>query len=185
MKDAVEMAVLSHVRHPGIVAVYETFSDMVEDAPSSSASSSATALGTVGGANGAGAGTGASTPPLAAAAAAPPRLPRYRPALPEDDGRPTVNIIVMEFADLGSLRDAVRRGLFHVKIAPGVVAVDLLKVVRVLLDVARAVEYLHERRLLHCDLKLDNVLLKSDVAADTGFACKLADFGLTKLMNDQ
>ena len=60
-----------------------------------------------------------------------------------------------------------------------------VEVVRVLLEVARSVEYLHERRLLHCDLKLDNVLLKSDVAHDMGFACKLADFGLTKLMNDQ
>ena len=83
------------------------------------------------------------------------------------------------------VRDAVRRGLFHVRLSPAVVAVDLLKVVRVLLEVARSVEYLHERRLLHCDLKLDNVLLKSDVAHDMGFACKLADFGLTKLMNDQ
>lgn len=31
MKDAVEMAVLSHIRHPGIVSVYSCFTDMVED----------------------------------------------------------------------------------------------------------------------------------------------------------
>jgi hypothetical protein len=30
-KDAVEMAVLSHVRHPGVVSVYECFTDLVED----------------------------------------------------------------------------------------------------------------------------------------------------------
>lgn len=33
--------------------------------------------------------------------------------------------------------------------------------------------------------QLDNVLLKSDLTHDLGFATKLADFGLTKMMNDQ
>lgn len=32
---------------------------------------------------------------------------------------------------MGTLRDAVKRGLFHVRIAPNVIAVDLLKVVKV------------------------------------------------------
>jgi hypothetical protein len=31
VKDAVEMAVLSHVRHPGVVSVYECFTELVED----------------------------------------------------------------------------------------------------------------------------------------------------------
>ncbi|GBF87615.1 hypothetical protein Rsub_00326 [Raphidocelis subcapitata] len=147
MKDAVEMAVLSHIRHPGIVSVYSCFTDCVED--------------------------DAWRGPC----------PRYRPALPDDSGL-TANVIVMEYCDMGTLRDAVRRGLFHVRLPGGVVAVDLLKVVKVLLEVARSVVYLHERKLLHCDLKLDNVLLKSDLAHDLGFVCKLADFGLTKMMNE-
>lgn len=34
MKDAVEMAVLTHMRHPGIVAVYSCFTDMIEEGES-------------------------------------------------------------------------------------------------------------------------------------------------------
>ncbi len=56
---------------------------------------------------------------------------------------------------------------------------------KVLLEVARSVQYLHERRLLHCDLKLDNVLLKTEPTHTMGFICKLADFGLAKMMNEQ
>ena len=211
MKDAVEMAVLSHVRHPGIVAVYETFADMVEDFGGASVAVPSSAVGVPSTASSSG-GSGSGV----AAAAAPLGLPRYRPYSPDDAaaGAAACSVVVMEYCDLGTLRDAARRGMFlrnrgrrqpggsdgtaaAAADAPpaargacacgggGEGALDAPRALRALLDVARAVEYLHERRLLHCDLKLDNVLLRSDAAADTGFACKLADFGLTKLMNDQ
>ena len=43
MKDAVEMAVLSHIRHPGIVSVYSCFTDMVEDGARAGAAAAAAA----------------------------------------------------------------------------------------------------------------------------------------------
>jgi LIM domain kinase 1 len=42
------------------------------------------------------------------------------------------------------------------------------------IDIARAVAYLHERKCLHRDLKLDNCLLTEN------FRVKLCDFGLAR-----
>ncbi|KAG8918061.1 hypothetical protein FRC01_002060 [Tulasnella sp. 417] len=48
---------------------------------------------------------------------------------------------------------------------------------RVLIGVAKAVEYLHDNNIVHADLKLDNVLLTSNGDA------KLTDFGLAKSLD--
>ena len=53
-----------------------------------------------------------------------------------------------------------------------------------LLDVAHALQYLHRIGLLHGDVKLDNVLLKSEAARAAGFVPKLADFGLTRILGE-
>lgn len=50
-----------------------------------------------------------------------------------------------------------------------------------LLDIASGLEYLHFMDIIHADLKLSNVLLKSTTAKPYGFVCKLGDFGLSKL----
>jgi len=95
---------------------------------------------------------------------------------------------------MGSLRDAVKRGVFHKRLSETTIAVDMQRVLQVskewvgaeeqmwllhstalcphhprklpnpshihaptpqvLLEIARSVEYLHERKLLHCDLKV-------------------------------
>jgi serine/threonine protein kinase len=44
--------------------------------------------------------------------------------------------------------------------------------------------YLHAASVLHCDLKPANVLLKATSADRRGFVCKLADFGLSRLLDD-
>jgi len=42
-------------------------------------------------------------------------------------------------------------------------------------EIALAVQFVHQNGILHCDLKLENVLVESDGH------CKIADFGLSKL----
>jgi serine/threonine protein kinase len=54
----------------------------------------------------------------------------------------------------------------------------------VLLQVAHSVLHLHTLKLLHCDIKPENVLLKSDSGNPLGFATKLSDFGLAKLLRE-
>ena len=50
--------------------------------------------------------------------------------------------------------------------------------VRIGIDIARALEFLHDRQYVHRDVKPDNILLHPDGAA------KLADLGLAKRLND-
>ncbi|CAD7700038.1 unnamed protein product [Ostreobium quekettii] len=86
--------------------------------------------------------------------------------------------IVMEYCEGGSLARAVREGaLFYdeERVAPRYPAVVLCA-----LDVARAMAHLHGRRVIHGDLKAQNVLLKTDPADQRGFRCKVGDFGLSR-----
>lgn len=57
----------------------------------------------------------------------PPAAPPPAAPLP----RPLARARAAEYCDMGTLRDAVKRGLFHVPISKDVVAVDLLKVIKV------------------------------------------------------
>jgi len=50
--------------------------------------------------------------------------------------------------------------------------------VKILLDIAKGMAYLHSRGLLHCDLTSSNILLDEDGT------CKLADFGLSRTLQD-
>jgi serine/threonine protein kinase len=54
----------------------------------------------------------------------------------------------------------------------------------VLLEVAQAIQHLHELKLIHCDIKPENVLLKSDPSKAIGFVTKLSDFGLAKILRE-
>ena len=70
----------------------------------------------------------------------------------------------MEYCDRGSLEDAVAEGVFHLEQpeASGSTA-DMACVAQTLLDVAAAMRYLHQMHILHQDLKLKNVLLKTSL----------------------
>ncbi|GBG00219.1 hypothetical protein Rsub_12704 [Raphidocelis subcapitata] len=164
VSDAMEMAVLSSLgQHPNVVAVYSCLTDMA-----------------VTGGSGGGGGDDCG------AAARPASPPRFRRALPDEElDAPTFNIVVMEFCDGGSLGDAVRRlRVFHRQLDNGAVGVDAARAVQVLAEVASALAHMHRASLLHGDVKLENVLLKSDPLAPLGFAPKLADFGLTRIIRE-
>jgi serine/threonine protein kinase len=47
-----------------------------------------------------------------------------------------------------------------------------------MIDVAYAMSYLHEKKIVHADLKPDNILLRSNGKA------VLSDFGLSKIIED-
>jgi serine/threonine protein kinase len=102
----------------------------------------------------------------------------------EEPEGPVCSAVVMEYCDCGSLRDALKRGVFHRRLPSGTVGVDLAAVLSVLAEVAGSLQHLHGFKLVHCDLKPENVLLKSDASRPLGFTPKLADFGLVKLLKD-
>ncbi|KAI8469616.1 MAG: hypothetical protein J3K34DRAFT_521983 [Monoraphidium minutum] len=165
--DAMEMAVLSSVSHPNIVQVYSCLTDMVQADDGDLIDSAA------------------SCPSLRGSAAG--GRTRYRRALPGEDldsGAAASNIIVMEFCDRGTLRDAVEAGMFHRRLAGGAVGVDLGVVLDVLLDIAFSLQYLHRAHVLHGDVKLANVLLKSEPSRVLGVTPKLADFGLARILKE-
>ncbi|MEW5311275.1 MAG: hypothetical protein WDW38_003003 [Sanguina aurantia] len=156
MKDALEMAVLTTVSHPNIIQVYDCFTDMVEDA---SGTLQPTQEGKIN-----------------------VRFRRLQPD--EDSSLATCNILVMEYCDKVSLRHAMKKGVFHKRLGNTSVAVDLCAIVKVLIEVAQAVQHLHLLKLIHCDIKPENVLLKSDGGKGMGFVTKLSDFGLAKLLRE-
>jgi hypothetical protein len=57
---------------------------------------------------------------------------RFRRLEPDEDrSLATCNIVVMEFCDKGSLRHAMKRGVFHKRLGSTSVAVDLCAIVQV------------------------------------------------------
>ncbi|KXZ47126.1 hypothetical protein GPECTOR_38g364 [Gonium pectorale] len=94
--------------------------------------------------------------------------------------------IVQELCNGGSLQQALSRGMAGTVRSGGS---SRLLALRLALDVARGVAHVHECRIVHGDLKPDNVLLMvspegDDEASDHGSAfpalnAKVADFGLS------
>eukprot|EP00201_Polytomella_parva_P010422 CAMPEP_0175058822 /NCGR_PEP_ID=MMETSP0052_2-20121109/12069_1 /TAXON_ID=51329 ORGANISM="Polytomella parva, Strain SAG 63-3" /NCGR_SAMPLE_ID=MMETSP0052_2 /ASSEMBLY_ACC=CAM_ASM_000194 /LENGTH=934 /DNA_ID=CAMNT_0016324261 /DNA_START=67 /DNA_END=2867 /DNA_ORIENTATION=- len=161
MKDALEMAVLTTVSHPHIIQVFSCFTDMVEDA-----GGSGNLLGS----------------PTTSDNKLNVRFRRLQPD--EDSSLATCSILVMEYCDRASLRHAMKKGAFHKRLSSTSVAVDLCAIVQVLIEVAQAIQHLHSLKLIHCDIKPENVLLKSDGTKSIGFVTKLSDFGLAKLLRE-
>jgi len=82
----------------------------------------------------------------------------------EDQGRP---FIVMEFLRGMSLRDAIKGG--HTG--------DTRNKLQIALQTARSLDYIHSRRIIHRDIKPDNIHI------DAQGRVKLMDFGIAKAHN--
>ncbi|KAK9794907.1 hypothetical protein WJX73_003974 [Symbiochloris irregularis] len=88
--------------------------------------------------------------------------------------------MLLEYCDRGNLDSGMRNGRFKVKSTGDP---DLVCIYRCLIDIAAGMDYLHSVGVLHGDLKAANVLCKSTGTDPRGFTCKLADFGLSRLLD--
>ncbi|ELP92305.1 protein serine/threonine kinase, putative, partial [Entamoeba invadens IP1] len=82
--------------------------------------------------------------------------------------------MVSEFAEYGSLQDLIK----HKKSDD----IDMKLRVKMLLDAARGILYLHENGILHRDIKPDNILVFS-IELNDGVDAKLTDFGSARNVN--
>ncbi|GAX81008.1 hypothetical protein CEUSTIGMA_g8443.t1 [Chlamydomonas eustigma] len=94
-----------------------------------------------------------------------------------------MTVMVQEYCDGGTLKDALNKKRFGLDMnAPEY----LSRVMKLCLDIANGMKYVASLRILHIDLKAENVLLqKAPEGADTrgiGMIAKVADFGLAQVL---
>jgi len=82
--------------------------------------------------------------------------------------------IVLEFCDLGSLRDLLDSA--EIKIS-------FLEVIQIAEDIAKGVQHLHSENIYHRDLSARNILVKEIQGGK--WQCKVADFGLSRFSQQE
>ncbi|GAB4819734.1 hypothetical protein N2152v2_006780 [Parachlorella kessleri] len=108
-------------------------------------------------------------------------LPAEQENVAEGSNSPAATIILMEYCDRGSLEVALRQGrlLWRRDGSP-----DQEAILRMLSDVATGLDYLHSVGIVHGDIKAGNLLIKSAGYTRRGYACKLADFGVSRMLEE-
>lgn len=87
--------------------------------------------------------------------------------------------IIQEWCDRGTLCKYCNTPRFD--------ETGLRQVKSIMLDVAKACEYLHSQEIIHGDLTSNNVLLQTKPASDPrelSFVCKVCDFGLARVLEE-
>lgn len=85
--------------------------------------------------------------------------------------------IIQEYCDLGSLQKSINNERFRNHVGEA----EIYNILLTLQDIAKGLEYLHSKGVIHCDLNCNNVLLRSKehTPFDTRkFFAKLCDFGM-------
>ncbi|KAG2441122.1 hypothetical protein HXX76_003974 [Chlamydomonas incerta] len=151
-----EAALCQSINHPNIIATYASELQPIGMLPASAAKADDAAAVLPAGSN---------TPPVSGA----------RLHLNIKDWR---LYIIQEYAEGGPLGNLYGHpALWY---SPGIV--DLPAVLPLALGIARALEHLHSKRIVHGDLNPNNVLLKRDPAEPCGYAVKVGDFGLSVML---
>ncbi|PNW70925.1 hypothetical protein CHLRE_17g739250v5 [Chlamydomonas reinhardtii] len=102
----------------------------------------------------------------------------------DNEGRPLLETwMIMEFCNKGGLTDAIERGWFRKR--HSLFEVDYRALVLTAREVAAAMTYLHSRNILHGDLTGTNVLLTASDRDDRHFVAKVADFGLSRVLQGE
>ncbi|KAG2430077.1 hypothetical protein HXX76_010176 [Chlamydomonas incerta] len=196
--DAIELVASVSISHPAIVQVLTFFTDcrLVEDDGGEASQAGGNMLESLEmGHVAAGAATAAAGRAPRLIHAASTLLESPLPGQPGSAGASSI-ALVMEFCDAGSLATAIveRKFCKQLQAPPSVApdgtpraakpmwAISMRSVYSTLLEVALALRHMHSLHLVHCDLKPQNVLLKSSPRDPRGFTAKLSDFGLAKLL---
>jgi len=87
--------------------------------------------------------------------------------------------LIVEYCDGGTLADVCKQG--QLLLPDG--APHMAKILVRLHEVAAGMSYLHNRSVLHGDLKAANVMLASKPGGAFGMVCKVSDFGLSRVLN--
>jgi len=85
--------------------------------------------------------------------------------------------ILQEWCDGGTLAQMCT--------TPRLASEDLSEVCHILSDIASGGEYLHARDIIHGDLTGNNVLVASTRQNRYGYRCKVCDFGLARVLEEQ
>jgi len=83
-----------------------------------------------------------------------------------------------ELCKLGTLSSNYQNGFFRLPEKEW--SLDMKKVLKVALEIASAMDYIHSKNIVHSDLTTNNVLLQAD--GKDGFVCKVADFGIAQVL---
>ncbi|KAG2483537.1 hypothetical protein HYH03_017591 [Edaphochlamys debaryana] len=184
-RSAMELAVMKTITHVNIVQAYAVFDNVIMEP------------------------AGAEGAPGAI------RLRKLDPDCRGPCASPICTAIVQELCDRGSLGDELAHGTFPgllqppperppqerpkgARVPPSLrggreeaapsappAAIDMRGVYLTLLEVALALRHLHSKRLVHRDVKPANILLRSNPLDPRGWTCKLADFGLARILDKQ
>ncbi|GFR44133.1 hypothetical protein Agub_g5297 [Astrephomene gubernaculifera] len=91
-------------------------------------------------------------------------------------------MLVQELCEVGSLARAIRQGIFKSRAAVRSDLVARRVLLRTAAEICRGMIHLHSASVVHGDLKPANVLLARSRADRRGFVAKVADFGLSHLL---
>lgn len=108
-----------------------------------------------------------------------------RPMAHREDDRatPTCEVwIISEFCNRGPLLTAIERGAFLTQPSVQYGQPNLIAVLQTLQEIAAAMQYLHFHDIIHGDLTGGNVLLTASDKDARGFAAKVVDFGLSRVV---